>query len=127
MLRPALVALALLAFPAAAQAAPLTTPCGGRAIAPDKVVTGEFDTRFTNSELHLFEADCRREAQALLKAVRTNLEAEIQKLADPARSGSVRMSSRMVRMPSGSGRRRTAAGQHVRRQQRRSGGARHAL
>ena len=49
MLRPALVALALLVFPAAAQAAPLTTPCGGRAIAPDKVITGEFGTDLSKS------------------------------------------------------------------------------
>jgi hypothetical protein len=49
VLRPALVALALFAFPAAAQAAPLTTPCGGRAIAPDKVVTGEFGTGLSKS------------------------------------------------------------------------------
>ena len=52
----ALSALAVLAVaaPAAAQAPPqtipaepgpgLTTPCGGRAIAPDQVITGEFGT-----------------------------------------------------------------------------------
>jgi hypothetical protein len=44
VLRPALVALLLLVPAASAQAAPLTTPCGGRAITPDKVITGEFGT-----------------------------------------------------------------------------------
>ena len=44
VLRPALVALLVLVPAASAQAAPLTTPCGGRAITPDKVITGEFGT-----------------------------------------------------------------------------------
>ncbi|HEU0025125.1 MAG TPA: hypothetical protein VFQ12_10855, partial [Thermoleophilaceae bacterium] len=45
------LALALLAFPAsgAAQAPGLTTPCGGRAIAPDKVITGEFGTELSKT------------------------------------------------------------------------------
>jgi hypothetical protein len=63
VLRPALAAgLMLLAFaaPAAAHhtdaapvqmvaAAGLPTPCSGRAIDPDKVITGDFDTRFNKS------------------------------------------------------------------------------
>ena len=49
VLRPALVALLLLAPAASAQAAPLTTPCGGRAITPDKVITGEFGTELNKS------------------------------------------------------------------------------
>jgi hypothetical protein len=55
-----------------------------------EAVVREYDTRFTNSELALFEAECRREAQNLVKQFRTGLEAEIQELADPARKGSVR-------------------------------------
>jgi hypothetical protein len=54
-----------------------------------EAIVREYDTRFSNSDLALFESDCRREAQALVKAFRASLEAEIQKLADPARSGSV--------------------------------------
>ena len=53
-------------------------------------IVREYDTRFSNTELALFEADCRREAQGLLRAFRANLESEIQKLADPARKGSVK-------------------------------------
>ncbi len=49
----------------------------------------EYDTRFANTDLALFAADCRRETQARLRGFRAALEAEIQKLADPARSGSV--------------------------------------
>jgi hypothetical protein len=49
----------------------------------------EYDTRFGNTDLALFAADCRREAQSRLRAFRTGLEAEIQKLADPGRGGSV--------------------------------------
>jgi hypothetical protein len=49
----------------------------------------EFDTRFGNTDLALFTADCRREAQARLRAYRASLEVEIQKLADPAHNGSV--------------------------------------
>ena len=49
MLRPALVALLLLAPAASAQAAPLTTPCSGRAITPDKVITGQFGTELNKS------------------------------------------------------------------------------
>ena len=45
----ALAALLVLVSAASAQAAPLTTPCTGRAIAPDRVITGEFDTRFNKS------------------------------------------------------------------------------
>jgi hypothetical protein len=54
-----------------------------------EAIVREYDTRFSNSDLALFEGDCRREAQGLLRAFRTSLEAEIQKLADPARSGSI--------------------------------------
>jgi hypothetical protein len=64
VLRSAAVVAALLAFPAAAQAAPLTTPCGGRAIAPDKVITGEFDTRFSKSYVML-PFDVPRETTAV--------------------------------------------------------------
>ncbi len=49
----------------------------------------EYDTRFANTDLALFAADCRRETQARLRSFRTSLEAEIQKLADPVRKGSV--------------------------------------
>jgi hypothetical protein len=50
VLRPALVAALLtVALAAPAQAAPLTTPCSGRAIAPDQVITGEFDTALNKS------------------------------------------------------------------------------
>jgi hypothetical protein len=49
VLRPALVVLALLIPAGAAQAAPLTTPCGGRAITPDEVITGEFGTDLNKS------------------------------------------------------------------------------
>jgi hypothetical protein len=49
VLRPALLGLLMLLVPASAQAAPLTTPCGGRAIAPDKVITGEFGTELNKS------------------------------------------------------------------------------
>jgi hypothetical protein len=51
-------------------------------------IVREYDTRFTNSELALFEADCRRQAESLHKTFRAALEAEIQKLADPAQKGS---------------------------------------
>ena len=44
---------------------------------------------FSTTDLALFEADSRREAAKLLRDFRTNLESEIQKLADPARKGSV--------------------------------------
>jgi hypothetical protein len=50
----------------------------------------EYDTRFSTTDLALFEADSRREAMKLLRDFRTSLEAEIQKLADPAQNGSVR-------------------------------------
>ena len=53
VLRPALVALMLLVPAASAQAAPLTTPCGGRAITPDKVITGEFGTELNKSYVML--------------------------------------------------------------------------
>lgn len=53
-----------------------------------EAIVREYDTRFSNTELALFEADCRREAQGLIRGYRKNLEAEIQKLADPARNGS---------------------------------------
>ena len=49
MLRAAALVAVFLALATSAQAAPLTTPCTGRAIAPDQVVTGEFDTRFNKS------------------------------------------------------------------------------
>ena len=49
VLRSALVALLVLVPAAAAQAAPLTTPCGGRAMTPDKVITGEFGTNLNKS------------------------------------------------------------------------------
>ncbi len=49
----------------------------------------EYDTRFTNTELALFDADCRRESESMLRGFRTSLEAQIQKLADPVRKGSV--------------------------------------
>jgi hypothetical protein len=49
VLRPALLALMLLVPAGSAQAAPLTTPCGGRAIASDKVITGEFGTELNKS------------------------------------------------------------------------------
>jgi hypothetical protein len=45
--------LALAAATAPAQAAPLETPCTGRAITPDKVITGEFDTRFSKSYVYV--------------------------------------------------------------------------
>jgi hypothetical protein len=53
VLRPALVALLVLVPAAPAQAAPLTTPCGGSAITPDKVITGEFGTELTKSYVML--------------------------------------------------------------------------
>jgi hypothetical protein len=53
VLRPALVALMLLVPAASAQAAPLTTPCGGAAITPDKVITGEFGTELNKSYVML--------------------------------------------------------------------------
>jgi hypothetical protein len=49
VLRAAALVAAFLALATSAQAAPLTTPCSGRAIVPDQVVTGEFDTRFNKS------------------------------------------------------------------------------
>jgi hypothetical protein len=49
VVRAAALVVAVLALAGSAEAAPLTTPCSGRAIAPDQVVTGEFDTRFTKS------------------------------------------------------------------------------
>jgi hypothetical protein len=49
VLRPALVALALLVPAGSAQAAPLATPCSGAAITPDKVITGEFGTELSKS------------------------------------------------------------------------------
>ncbi|MBI2837555.1 MAG: hypothetical protein HYX75_04535 [Acidobacteria bacterium] len=49
----------------------------------------EYDTRLTNTDLALFEADCRRDAQELLRAFRAKLELQIQELADPSRKGSV--------------------------------------
>jgi hypothetical protein len=48
-LRFATAGAAVLALSGPAQAAPLTTPCSGRAIVPDRVVTGEFDTRLNKS------------------------------------------------------------------------------
>ncbi len=54
-----------------------------------EAIVREYDTRFSNADLALFEGDCRREAAALTRALMTSLEAEIQKLADPARGGSV--------------------------------------
>jgi hypothetical protein len=54
-----------------------------------EAIVREYDTRFSNTDLALFEADCRREAQSLREALATNLESEILKLADPAREGSV--------------------------------------
>jgi hypothetical protein len=53
VLRPALAALMLLLPAASAQAAPLTTPCSGRAITPDKVITGEFGTELNKSYVML--------------------------------------------------------------------------
>ena len=53
MLRPALLGLLMLLVPASAQAAPLTTPCGGRALTPDKVITGEFGTDLNKSYVML--------------------------------------------------------------------------
>jgi hypothetical protein len=53
VLRPALVALLVLVPAASAQAAPLTTPCGGSAITPDKVITGEFGTELNKSYVML--------------------------------------------------------------------------
>jgi hypothetical protein len=53
VLRPALVALLVLVPAATAQAAPLTTPCGGRAITPSKVITGEFGTELNKSYVML--------------------------------------------------------------------------
>jgi hypothetical protein len=55
-----------------------------------EAILREYDTRFSTTDLALFEADSRREALKLLRDFRTNLEAEIQKLADPAQNGSVR-------------------------------------
>jgi hypothetical protein len=55
-----------------------------------EAILREYDTRFSTSDLALFETDCRREASRLLRDFRTHLEAQIQKLADPARGGSVR-------------------------------------
>lgn len=49
MVRLGLLVAGLLAFATSAEAAPLTTPCGGRAITPDRVITGEFDTRLSKS------------------------------------------------------------------------------
>jgi hypothetical protein len=54
-----------------------------------EAILREYDTRFANTDLALFAADAQREAQARLRAFRAGLEAEIQKLADPARKGSV--------------------------------------
>jgi hypothetical protein len=48
VLRAALLSSLLLLVPAAASAAP-PTACPGRAIAPDQVITGEFDTSFNKS------------------------------------------------------------------------------
>lgn len=53
VLRPVLVALLVLVPAATAQAAPLTTPCGGRAITPSKVITGEFGTELSKSYVML--------------------------------------------------------------------------
>ena len=53
-------------------------------------VLREYDTRFATSDLILFENDCRREAVHLIRSFRSNLEAEIQKRADPAQRGSVK-------------------------------------
>jgi hypothetical protein len=61
-----------------------------------EAVLREYDTRFTTSDLALFEADCRRTALKLLRDFRTHLEAEIQKRADPAQGGSVRQVSFFV-------------------------------
>jgi hypothetical protein len=55
-----------------------------------EAILREYDTRFSTTDLALFEADSRREAVKLLRDFRTHLEAEIQKLADPAQNGSVR-------------------------------------
>jgi hypothetical protein len=55
-----------------------------------EAILREYDTRFATTDLALFEADSRREAAKLLRDFRTHLEAEIQKLADPAQNGSVR-------------------------------------
>jgi hypothetical protein len=55
-----------------------------------EAILREYDTRFSTTDLALFEADSRREAAKLLRDFRTHLEAEIQKLADPAQNGSVR-------------------------------------
>ena len=54
-----------------------------------EAILREYDTRFANTDLALFAADAQREAQARLRVFRAGLEAEIQKLADPARKGSV--------------------------------------
>ncbi len=54
-----------------------------------EAILREYDTRFANTDLALFAADALRESQARLRAFRAGLEAEIQKLADPARKGSV--------------------------------------
>jgi hypothetical protein len=54
-----------------------------------EAVLREYDTRFGNTDLALFAADCRREAQSRLRGFRAGLEAEIQRLADPERKGSV--------------------------------------
>jgi hypothetical protein len=55
-----------------------------------EAILREYDTRFSTTDLALFEADSRREAVKLLRDFRTHLEAEIQKLVDPAQNGSVR-------------------------------------
>ena len=52
---------AVLVPAASAQAAPLTTPCGGRAITPDKVITGEFGTDLNKT---LRDGPVRRPARA---------------------------------------------------------------
>lgn len=62
---------------------------GGEAASQYEAVVREYDTRFSNTDLALFEADCRREAAALVSGFAGALEAEIQKLADPASGGSV--------------------------------------
>ncbi|MBN2371109.1 MAG: hypothetical protein JXO72_11555 [Vicinamibacteria bacterium] len=55
-----------------------------------EAIVREYDTRFSNADLMLFENDCRREAQRLLRSFRANLEAEIQRLNDPQRNGGIR-------------------------------------
>jgi hypothetical protein len=49
VVRAAVLVAVVLTLAPAASAAPLTTPCGGRPITPDKVITGEFGTELSKS------------------------------------------------------------------------------